>query len=117
MDYMMVSEKEWGKAHGLKKTNMKTATYPCGRTVYRANDGRLYYRDHNAWKGTFEEDCYAPDALTKAEQEIVNIMKTAYVKAYGQARWDRLTDQEKHDVVMYLANVTNEALGRMAQRL
>ncbi len=58
MEYMSKSEVEWGKKNGLKRTTLRTASRPCGRIVYRANDGRLFYRDYNFWKGTFEQYCY-----------------------------------------------------------
>ena len=63
---MSESEIAWGKAHGLKKTNMRTTDYGLRgkystRIVYRADDGRLFYRDNNHWVGTFESYCYVPD--------------------------------------------------------
>ena len=60
---MMVSEMEWGKRNGLRKTDMKTmpggtkGRY-CSRWVYRAKDGSLYYKDGGAWHGTFESYCF-----------------------------------------------------------
>lgn len=58
MEYMHKDEIDWGKRNGLKRTSLRTASAPCGRVVYRARDGRLFYRDHNFWQGTFVEYCY-----------------------------------------------------------
>lgn len=58
MEYMNQDEIKWGKAQGLKKTNMRTRSYPSDRVVYKATDGKLYYRDANFWHGTYEYDCY-----------------------------------------------------------
>ena len=59
---MTDSERAWGKANGLKKTDMKTMHGTHGRHysrwVYRAKDGSLYYKDMGVWNGTFEEYCY-----------------------------------------------------------
>ena len=60
---MTDSEKACGKKNGLKKTDMKvmpscTRGRYCTRWVYRANDGRLYYKYNGVWNGTFEEYCY-----------------------------------------------------------
>ena len=60
MNYMPNCEIEYGKKHGLKRTDMLTKDCPSGRIVYRAKDGKLYYRDKNHWCGTFEEYCYYP---------------------------------------------------------
>lgn len=53
------SEMAWAKEHGLKRTNLVTyeARYPRRRIVYRAADGKLYYRDRNQYVGTFVEYC------------------------------------------------------------
>ena len=58
---MYESEKVWAKENGLKKTNLRTLVrnYPRTRIVYRANDGRLYYRDGNRYVGTSESYCYS----------------------------------------------------------
>lgn len=59
MEYMNASEKEWAKKNGLKRTNLKHYDDISGkyRIVYKAKDGRLYYRDHNVYCGTFPEYC------------------------------------------------------------
>lgn len=63
---MTDSERAWGKAHGLKKTNMKTVNGAHGRHasrwVYRANDGSLYFKDRGIWVGTFENYCFTVNA-------------------------------------------------------
>lgn len=53
---MTESEKAWAKENGLKKTNMVTDDGDA-RVVYRANDGRLFYRFANHYCGTFPEYC------------------------------------------------------------
>ena len=55
---MTDSERVWAKENKLRKTNLITATsYPCGRIVYKAKDGRLLYLDAGVWHGTYLEYC------------------------------------------------------------
>lgn len=58
MNYMSESERLWAKENGLKKTNLRTMVRCHQRIVYRARDGRLFYRDRNQYVGTFREYCY-----------------------------------------------------------
>lgn len=37
--------------------------------------------------------------------------RDCYIKIYGLEKWMSLTDKEKHDVVMILANDLNRILG------
>lgn len=55
--YMSNSEKQWAKDNGLRKTDLVTYEYGKTRRVYKANDGRLYYRVENHWCGTSAEYC------------------------------------------------------------
>lgn len=34
--------------------------------------------------------------------QMIEMVRTAYVKVYGEAKWISLTNQQKHDVVMIL---------------
>lgn len=45
---------------------------------------------------------------------VAEMMAAAYVKAYGLDKWNSLTENEKHDVLMFLANTTNKALEKIA---
>lgn len=38
--------------------------------------------------------------------------KTAYIQVMGERKWKRLTDAEKHDVVMAIANGMNAAMSK-----
>lgn len=44
---------------------------------------------------------------------VAEMMAAAYVKAYGLDKWNSLTEKEQHDVVMFLANTTNNALEKI----
>ena len=48
---------EWAKVNKLRRTDLVTMTDRRFRRVYRAKDGRLYYRYANHWCGTAEEYC------------------------------------------------------------
>ena len=37
-------------------------------------------------------------------ETMVEMIKNAYISVYGEAKWNRLSDNEKHDAVMYIAN-------------
>jgi len=67
MEYMCKSEIEWGRKQGLKKTSLRTND-GLRRVVYRAKDGRLYYRQGNFWHGTFEEYCYDTAKHTEGDE-------------------------------------------------
>ncbi len=36
--------------------------------------------------------------------QFVQIAKESYIKVYGLEKWTKLTEQEKHDLVIFLAN-------------
>lgn len=38
--------------------------------------------------------------MTTAENKIIEMIKEAYVNVMGVEKWNGLTDQEKHDVIM-----------------
>lgn len=42
--------------------------------------------------------------MTKEMNWTINLIKGAYIKVYGAEKWESLNDQEKHDVIMILAN-------------
>lgn len=42
----------------------------------------------------------------------MNLIANAYIKVMGKEKWDSLTKQEKHDVVMILARDVTEDLQR-----
>lgn len=37
------------------------------------------------------------------ETNIVNMICEAYISVYGQQKWDNLTAEEQHDVIMTIA--------------
>lgn len=45
---------------------------------------------------------------------IAEMMASVYIKVYGLKKWASLSEQEKHDVIMGLANTTNKALEKIA---
>jgi len=46
----------------------------------------------------------------KSWEATIEIMKEAYIKVMGQAKWDSLTDKEKHDVIMCMVLDATKAL-------
>ena len=48
--------------------------------------------------------------LTKEESKIVSMMIDAYIKVMGVDKWNSLTDQQQHDVVMILVKDMLQAL-------
>lgn len=45
-------------------------------------------------------------------EQIINKIVEAYIKVYGIEKWNSLTNSEKHDAVMTLANSISKALDR-----
>lgn len=43
--------------------------------------------------------------------KMVDIAKEAYIKVMGAEKWNSLTDQEKHDAVMFIWKDFGKALG------
>jgi len=43
-------------------------------------------------------------------ENIINMIKESYINVMGQEKWNSLTDQEKHDVVMILVKDMLNAL-------
>ena len=48
--------------------------------------------------------------LTKEESKIVSMMIDAYIKVMGVDKWNSLTAQQQHDVVMILVKDMLQAL-------
>jgi hypothetical protein len=44
------------------------------------------------------------EGKTMTEQKIINSIVEAYIKVMGQSKWDGLSDQQKHDVIMMIVN-------------
>ena len=44
---------------------------------------------------------------------VIEMIKTAYIKVMGEAKWESLTPEEKHDVIMQLAKDMNKALDKL----
>ena len=42
----------------------------------------------------------------------IEAARTAYIEIMGVEKWESLTDKEKHDAVMMLANGMNTALAK-----
>ncbi len=40
----------------------------------------------------------------------VNMIKNAYIKVMGTEKWNSLTDEQKHDVIMIIVRDLNRAL-------
>lgn len=73
-------------------------------------DRRTQYPDRSIHKGTVKKR-KAPEGghgkekdMTKEMNWTINLIKGAYIKVYGAEKWESLNDQEKHDVIMILAN-------------
>jgi len=43
-------------------------------------------------------------------KEMINMIAKAYIEVYGIEKWNSLSDKEKHDVVMFIANDLNNRL-------
>lgn len=50
------------------------------------------------------------DENMKSWEATIEIMKEAYIKVMGQAKWDSLTDKEKHDAIMCMVLDAMKAL-------
>ena len=44
-------------------------------------------------------------------ETMVEMIKNAYISVYGEAKWNSLTDAEKHDAVMYIAKDFGKLVG------
>ena len=44
-------------------------------------------------------------------ESMVEMIKNAYISVYGEAKWNSLTDTEKHDAVMYIAKDFGKLVG------
>ena len=44
-------------------------------------------------------------------ETMVEMIKTAYISVYGEAKWNSLSDTEKHDAVMYIAKDFGKLVG------
>lgn len=43
-------------------------------------------------------------------KDIIAMIQEAYIQTYGPEKWQSLTDQQRHDVILALARDTLEAL-------
>ena len=43
-------------------------------------------------------------------ETMVNMIKNVYIEVYGVEKWESLTNQEKHDAVMFIANDLSKAI-------
>lgn len=41
--------------------------------------------------------------MTQEMLSVINLIKESYIKVYGIAKWNSLTEQEQHDAIMILA--------------
>ena len=48
--------------------------------------------------------------LNLNEKQIVDMICTAYITVYGQEKWNSLTVEEQHDVIMTIASDLAKAL-------
>lgn len=46
--------------------------------------------------------------------KMVEMMEAACIQVMGKEKWDSLTDQEKHDVIMMIAKGFDAALNNIA---
>ena len=44
-------------------------------------------------------------------ETMVEMIKNAYISVYGEAKWNSLSDTEKHDAVMYIAKDFGKLVG------
>lgn len=44
---------------------------------------------------------------------IIEMVREAYITVMGEKKWNSLTDQEKHDVVMAIVSDASKALDRI----
>ena len=44
-------------------------------------------------------------------ETMVEMIKNAYISVYGEAKWNSLDDNEKHDAVMYIAKDFGKLVG------
>jgi hypothetical protein len=43
-------------------------------------------------------------------KDVITMIQEAYIQTYGPEKWQSLTDQQRHDVIMTLARDMLEAL-------
>ena len=43
-------------------------------------------------------------------ETMVNMIKCAYIEVYGVKKWESLTNQEKHDAIMFIAKDLSKAI-------
>lgn len=48
--------------------------------------------------------------MTREMERIIEMMKEAYIKVMGEAKWNSLTDSQKHDAIMILIKDMNVRL-------
>ena len=44
-------------------------------------------------------------------ETLVEMIKTAYISVYGEAKWNSLAGTEKHDAIMYIAKDFGKLVG------
>ena len=44
-------------------------------------------------------------------ETMVEMIKNAYISVYGEAKWNSLSDPEKHDAIMYIAKDFGKLVG------
>ena len=44
-------------------------------------------------------------------ETMVEMIKNAYISVYGEAKWNSLDDNEKHDAVMYIVKDFGKLVG------
>lgn len=42
--------------------------------------------------------------------DIIEMIKEAYITVYGEAKWESLTDEQKHDAIMAIARDANNRI-------
>lgn len=55
--------------------------------------------------------------LTAEQEQYIELAKMAYIGVAGQAKWESLTDKQKHDVVMTLIKDTARAFERIGEEI
>lgn len=52
--------------------------------------------------------------MTAKENRIIEMIKEAYISVLGVEKWNGLTNKDKHDVIMMIAQDFNELLEKYA---
>lgn len=69
--------------------------------------------NHQRWQDYLQKrrDSLGKTGSSSAKSDkMIDMIKDSYIATYGKAKWDSLTDQQKHDAIMLIAKDLNNGL-------